>query len=150
VFESGMQNFAGTLESYEERPEAVRFLEQVPTVWDETYLLSGRPADHVVIARRSGDRWFLGAGVSGAGRTLDVPLDFLADRWLVEVVRDGNDGLVRERRVVVGPHDELSVEVVEEGGFAAIACPWRPGLKTCDEPVEATAAQVAAGESLAV
>lgn len=126
VFESGLQNLAGSLDAYRARPEAERFLDQVPTVWDETRLLSGRPADHTVLARRSGDRWFIGAGVSGAARTLRVPLGFLHGRWLVEVT---GDGLVRGTHVVRG--GTLAVDVQAEGGFAAIACRWRPGLTTC-------------------
>ncbi|MET7331767.1 glycoside hydrolase family 97 catalytic domain-containing protein [Nonomuraea sp. NPDC005650] len=129
VFESGLENLAGSLDAYRARPEAERFLDQVPTVWDDTRLLSGRPADHTVLARRSGDRWFVGAGVSGAARTLQVPLGFLPGRWLVEVTRDGADGLVREAHVLRG--GTLAVEVRAEGGFAAIACRWRPGLTTC-------------------
>ncbi|WP_433510563.1 glycoside hydrolase family 97 catalytic domain-containing protein [Nonomuraea sp. CA-143628] len=129
VFESGLENLAGSLEAYQARPEAERFLDQVPTVWDETRLLSGKPADHTVMARRSGDRWFIGAGVSGAARTLQVPTGFLRGRWLVEVTGDGADGLVRESHVVNG--GTLPVEVKAEGGFAAIACRWRPGLTTC-------------------
>ncbi|TMR25199.1 glycoside hydrolase family 97 protein [Nonomuraea turkmeniaca] len=133
TYESGLQNLAGTVESYRARPEAERFLEQVPTAWDETRLLSGRPADHVVLARRSGDRWFVGAGVSGAARTLDVPLSMLHGRWLVEVVRDGTDGLVRESHVIDGRGgDRLQVPVTAEGGFAAIACRWHATITTCD------------------
>lgn len=41
IFESGLQNFAGSIEEYRARPELARFLEQVPTVWDETKLLKG-------------------------------------------------------------------------------------------------------------
>ncbi|MFI7700503.1 glycoside hydrolase family 97 catalytic domain-containing protein [Nonomuraea sp. NPDC049480] len=132
TYESGLQNLAGTVESYRARPEAERFLEQVPTAWDETRLLSGRPADHVVLARRSGDRWFVGAGVSGAARTLDVPLNLPHGRWLAEVVRDGETGLVRESHVIDGPRGRLAVAVPAEGGYAAIACRWRPGITTCD------------------
>ncbi|MGP3911483.1 glycoside hydrolase family 97 catalytic domain-containing protein [Nonomuraea sp. 10N515B] len=132
TYESGLQNLAGTVESYQARPEAERFLEQVPTAWDETRLLSGRPADHVVLARRSGDRWFIGAGVSGAARTLDVPLSMLHGRWLVEVVRDGTNGLVRESHVIDGPRDRLSVAVPAEGGYAAIACRRHTAITTCD------------------
>ncbi|WP_188189861.1 glycoside hydrolase family 97 protein [Nonomuraea sp. SYSU D8015] len=132
TYESGLQNLAGTVESYRARPEAERFLEQVPTAWDETRLLSGRPADHVVLARRDGDRWFIGAGIAGAARTLDVPLSMLRGRWLVEVVRDGQSGLVRESHVIDGPRGRLAVPVPDEGGYAAIACRWRPGITTCD------------------
>ncbi|MEV0384701.1 glycoside hydrolase family 97 catalytic domain-containing protein [Nonomuraea sp. NPDC050643] len=129
VFESALENLAGSLDAYRARPEAERFLDQVPTVWDETRLLSGRPADHTVMARRSGERWFIGAGVSGPARTLQVPTGFLSGRWLVEVTRDGAGGLVRETHVVHG--GTLAVQVPAEGGFAAIACRWRPGLTTC-------------------
>jgi alpha-glucosidase len=132
TFESGLQDLAGTVESYRARPEAERFLEQVPSAWDDTRLLSGSPGERVVLARRSGDRWFVGAGVSGAARVLDVPLRMLHGRWLVEVIRDGEHGLVREGRVVDGPNGRLAVPVTAEGGYAAVACRWRPGLTTCD------------------
>ncbi|MEU1687958.1 glycoside hydrolase family 97 catalytic domain-containing protein [Micromonospora sp. NPDC005707] len=133
VFESGLQDLAGTPESYEARPEAVRFLEQVPTVWDETRLLAGRPADSAVFARRSGERWFLGGSSAGAARTLDVPLNLPAGRWLVELITDGDSGLVRSQRVMQAG-DTLPVDVVADGGFAGLACRWQPKITTCDRP----------------
>jgi alpha-glucosidase len=138
LFESGVQNFAGRVDGYVARPEAERFLDQVPTVWDETRVLAGRPADSAVFARRSADRWFLGAGFAGAARTADVPFALPRGRWLVDLVRDatapGATGLLRERRVLAAG-DTLSVDVVKDGGFAAVACRWRPGVTTCDRPV---------------
>lgn len=131
VFESGFQNFAGRIEDYQARPEAERFLDQVPTVWDETRLLAGQPADSAVFARRSGDRWFIGGGFSGAARTVNVPLKIQPGLWLVDMVKDG---LVREQRVMWSG-TKLSVDVMKDGGFAAIACRWYPGIKTCDRPV---------------
>ena len=53
IYESGLANLAGRPEDYAARPVAERFVDQVPTAWDETRLLSGRPADHSVFARRS-------------------------------------------------------------------------------------------------
>jgi hypothetical protein len=135
LFESGLQNFAGRVEGYQARPEAERFLDQVPTVWDDTRLLAGRPGESAVLARRSGDRWFIGAGYSGAARTASVPLSIGSGRWLVEVVHDGTAGLVRDQRVL-GGGDPLTVDVPNNGGFAAIACRWHPGISTCDRPVD--------------
>ncbi|TCO50912.1 glycoside hydrolase family 97 catalytic domain-containing protein [Actinocrispum wychmicini] len=131
VFESGFQNFAGRVADYQARPEAERFLDQVPTVWDESRLLAGRPADSAVFARRSGDRWFIGGGFSGAARTAQVPLAIQPGLWLVDMVKDG---LVREQRVMWSG-TKLSVDVMKDGGFAAIACRWYPGIRTCDRPV---------------
>ncbi|GAB2591350.1 hypothetical protein GCM10027168_25820 [Streptomyces capparidis] len=135
VYESGFQNYAGSVEAYRQRPELVRFLEQVPTVWDDTRLLSGGPGDEATFARRAGDRWFLGS-VAAAGGERRVPLDFLgAGRWRVDVVRDGADGLERESRLVTR-RDTLTVPTRDGGGFAALACRPRPDTLSCDRPVD--------------
>ncbi|MEU9551258.1 glycoside hydrolase family 97 catalytic domain-containing protein [Streptomyces werraensis] len=136
VFESGFQNFAGSVAAYRERPELARFLEQVPTVWDESRLLSGLPGESATFARRHGERWFLGSVHAGEAGAQRVPLDFLGGgRWLAEVVRDGEDGgLLRERHVVTR-RDALEVPTAEHGGFAGQICRFTPGRDTCDRPV---------------
>ncbi|MEU9450314.1 glycoside hydrolase family 97 catalytic domain-containing protein [Streptomyces sp. NPDC048277] len=130
AYESGLQMFAGTPESYDARPLARDFLDQEPAAWDDTRLLAGSPAQEAVLARRSGDRWFLGGVYAGAAHTATVPLTIGRGRWLVETIRDGADGLVQDRQVLRGG-EEFSVDVVANGGFAGIACPWHPGLTTC-------------------
>ncbi|MFJ1969553.1 glycoside hydrolase family 97 catalytic domain-containing protein [Streptomyces sp. NPDC087903] len=130
AYESGLQMFAGTPESYDARPLARTFFDQVPAAWDDTRLLAGRPGQEAVLARRSGNRWFLGGVYAGAAHTAGVPLSIGSGRWLVQTIRDGVDGLVQDRQVLRGG-DTLSVDVVDNGGFAGIACPWRPGLTSC-------------------
>ncbi|MFF0010943.1 glycoside hydrolase family 97 catalytic domain-containing protein [Streptomyces sp. NPDC005374] len=130
AYESGLQMFAGTPQSYEDRPLARAYFDQVPAAWDDTRLLAGEPGQEAVLARRSGDRWFLGGVYAGAARTGKVPLTLGPGRWLVETIRDGSDGLVQDRQVLRGG-DTLSVDVVANGGFAALACPWRAGVTTC-------------------
>ena len=41
---------------------------EVPASWDETRFIEGAPGEHVIIARRSGDDWFIG-GMTAAART---------------------------------------------------------------------------------
>ncbi|MCT2586948.1 glycoside hydrolase family 97 catalytic domain-containing protein [Actinophytocola gossypii] len=139
VYESGWQHFADSPEAYERHPEALRFLNQVPTTWDETELVAGHPSRGAVFARRGDDRWFLGAISAGEPRTVSAPLRFLdGGRWLVEVIRDGEGprgDVVRSSRVLTA-RDTLSVEVAADGGFAAIACRAWPGRTTCDEPLQ--------------
>ncbi|MEK8144617.1 glycoside hydrolase family 97 C-terminal domain-containing protein [Streptomyces sp. M10(2022)] len=125
-----MQNFAGSIEEYRARPELARFLEQVPTVWDETKLLKGSaPGRSAGFARRSDARWFLGEMAAGAARTHRVPLDFLSGgKWRVDVVRDGSDGLVRESRLLTR-HDTLEVpgsRTVDSPRSSAVLCPAGP------------------------
>lgn len=132
LYESGIQNLAGTPESYDARPEARRFLEQLPAAWDRTRLLAGRPGESAVIARESGERWFIGGTFAGPAHTARVPLRLGPGPWLVEVVRDGGSGLVREPHVV-SDGDVLSVPVVADGGFAAVACRAHAGQTSCDD-----------------
>ncbi len=63
-----------------DEPE-LEFFDHCPTVWDDTKVLHSRIGEYAVIARRSGDSWFLGGMNSDEPRSLDVPLQFLdADR----------------------------------------------------------------------
>jgi hypothetical protein len=123
LFESGVQHLADSIESYRAHPAAERFLARVPAAWDETRFISGDPADHVALARRDGREWFVGAGVAGAARMVEVPLAFLGDGdWTADIYREGpgdpHDSVVVEGRQVTG-RDRLEVPVAENGGFAA-------------------------------
>ncbi|MDQ0596764.1 alpha-glucosidase [Streptomyces canus] len=130
VYESGLQMYAGTPQSYDERPLARDFYDQLPAAWDDTRLLAGHPGQEAVLARRDGDRWFLGGVYAGTARTAEVPLTIGAGRWLVETIRDGTGGLVQDRQVLRGG-ETLDIDVTDNGGFAGIACRWTPGISTC-------------------
>ncbi|MEU5106382.1 glycoside hydrolase family 97 catalytic domain-containing protein [Streptomyces sp. NPDC021354] len=119
VYESGVQHFADSVESYDSRPLARKFLRTVPTVWDETKLVDGAPGDRAVLARQSGDDWYLGAITSGEARTLDEPLSFLgAGKWRAELYTDGADGRIATETREVTAASRLSVAVPKNGGFA--------------------------------
>ncbi|WP_191304082.1 glycoside hydrolase family 97 catalytic domain-containing protein [Lentzea cavernae] len=136
VYESGWTHFADKPEAYERHPQALRYLNQLPTVWDETRLLDGDPDSHAVVARRNGDRWFVG-GIATQERSLRAPLSFLGGgQWLVETVRDPatRADVVRDRQVLRNT-DTLTVPARRNGGFAAVICRNRPGLQTCDQPI---------------
>ncbi len=76
VFESGLTNWADRPSSYLSQSEMFKeFMRELPTVWDETKLLSGYPGESVVIARRSGDRWYVG-GLNGLDEALTLEIDW--------------------------------------------------------------------------
>ena len=52
-------------------------LRKMPTVWDETKVITGQIGQFASIARRSGDSWFIGTINNEEARTLQLPLDFL-------------------------------------------------------------------------
>jgi hypothetical protein len=129
VFESGWTHLADMPEAYQRRPQALAFLDQVPTVWDETKLLGGTPGQDAIFARRSGDRWFIGAISAGPARRLSVPLASLGvGPWHADIVRDGiGRGDVARTAQNVTADGTLSFEVSANGGFAAILCPLAKG-----------------------
>jgi len=77
VYESPLQMLADTPSHYLREPEIMEFLGPVPTVWDETKVLGGKIGEYVVIARRHGNDWYVGAMTDWTERELDVDLSFL-------------------------------------------------------------------------
>ena len=76
LFESGLQHMADRPEAYLGLPEPVRnLLSGLPSAWDDTRLLAGYPAESAVIARRSGDTWYI-AGINGTGEELTIEPDY--------------------------------------------------------------------------
>ena len=74
LFESGLQHLADRPESFLAQPEEVKdFLGDLPAAWDETRLLGGYPGESVVIARRSGNTWYV-AGINGSDEPIALNL----------------------------------------------------------------------------
>ncbi|MFD9892903.1 glycoside hydrolase family 97 catalytic domain-containing protein [Amycolatopsis sp. NPDC059027] len=123
VYESGWQHAADKPENYESRPEALWTLDRLPTVWDETRLITGRPGQDAVFARRSGGRWFLGGIHAGPATTITSRLDFLGEGpWRAELVRDKPGGGLTRERFSVEPDGRISVPVLANGGFVTVFC----------------------------
>ena len=74
LFESGLQHLADKPESFLAQPQEVQdFLSHLPSVWDETRFVSGYPGESVVIARRSGNTWYI-AGINGTDEEKELAL----------------------------------------------------------------------------
>lgn len=161
VYESGWTHVVSSPEELASQPEGARFLGQLPTAWDDTRLVAGAPGSQVVMARRSGTRWFAGGITAGGPSTFAVPLSFLGgtQQWLIEVITDNGAALTRSSSVRKAT-DQLSIAVGNHGGFAVQACPYSAGLATCDQArpavpttkvtVTASASEVATGETVSV
>jgi hypothetical protein len=119
IFESGLLHLADRPEAYRAlRSEAIQYLKDVPVVWDETRFVDGYPGDHVILARRSGDTWYL-AGIHQAEteKTYEVSLDFLTEgTYTLSLLEDGAGKLTHREETVA--HDQpLSVTLAPYGGF---------------------------------
>jgi alpha-glucosidase len=109
------------------------FLKEVPATWDETRVLAGEVGRYIVVARRSGKRWFVGAITGSDGRTLDIPLDFLGGEslWKARIVADAPEAWVSPERAIedtwtVRSVGKVTAHMAPGGGFAAILEPAAP------------------------
>ena len=122
------------LQMVSDDPDAYRgaagfdFIERVPTAWDETRFLSGEPGRDIVLARRQGKTWYLGAMLAddpNGGRTQSVPLRFLPrGNYRATIWQDGAapNELVRvERELTAG--DVLKLRLASGGGAVVILEP---------------------------
>jgi alpha-glucosidase len=125
VFESPLQMLADSPSNYLREPEAMEFLSAVPTVWDETRVLDGRIGDYVVVARRSGRDWYVGAMTDWTARELEVDLSFLPEgQFKLDAYQDGvNAGrFAGDYKKVSGRADRstrMKIKLAEGGGWAA-------------------------------
>lgn len=55
----------------------LKFYDDIPTVWDDTKVIEGYPGKYVAIARKKGNKWYLGAIAGSETYNLSVNLDFL-------------------------------------------------------------------------
>ena len=61
----------------------------MPTSWDETRILDGRPGEYVITARRKGSDWYVAAMTGDEARTVSIPTDFLPKgKYEVEIYND--------------------------------------------------------------
>jgi alpha-glucosidase len=66
------------------------FLKIVPTTWDETRAIAGEFGHYIVVARRKGNQWFVGAMNDETARSVTIPLDFLGSgKWTADSWIDG-------------------------------------------------------------
>jgi alpha-glucosidase len=126
VYDSPLQMVSDAPEAYR-GAEGFDFVRRVPTAWDETRFLSGEPGRDIVLARRSGSTWYMGAMTADEARTTRLSLDFLpAGRYQAIVWEDGKapDELRRSERIVTA-RDTLALRLAVAGGAAVVLEPAR-------------------------
>jgi alpha-glucosidase len=102
VYDSPLQMLSDTPSAYRGQPGA-EFLKVVPATWDETKVLDGKIGEYVVIARRRGSDWFVGAMTDGA-RRVAIPLRFLgAKPFDATIWADTRDTATNPTRLSVLP-----------------------------------------------
>jgi alpha-glucosidase len=125
VYESPLQMLSDSPSNYLREPEIMEFLGPVPTEWDETKVLAAQIAHYVVVARRNGRDWYVGAMNDWTPRSLDIDLSFLPDgNFTMEAYQDGvnsdrNASDYRKISMPVNKTTKLKLPLASGGGWAA-------------------------------
>ena len=106
-----------------DEPE-LEFFDYVPTVWDDTKVIHGKIGEYAVLARRSGENWFIGCMNGDDRHSFDIALDFLDKdrRYLAHIYTDDPAASTRTHvkisRYIVDSSDILKAELPTRGGQA--------------------------------
>jgi alpha-glucosidase len=124
VYDSPLQMVSDDPDAYRDAA-GFDFIQRVPAAWDETRFLSGEPGRDIVLARRQGTTWYVGAmraGEKGSRVGQTVSLRFLpAGRYRAKVWEDGDaPDAVAYRELDVTAKDELVLQLARAGGAAVI------------------------------
>jgi len=129
VFEAPLQMLADSPTAYMKEQESTNFISQIPTTFDETIALDGKVGEYVAIARKKGDKWFVGGLTNWSGMEMTIDLSFLdKGTYSAEIFKDGinagKDATDYKREIVnVTSADKLKVNMANGGGFAIIISP---------------------------
>lgn len=118
VYQSGITHYASAPSVYRGNP-ALPYLNLMPSKWNESTIVESKINDYATIARRSGDKWFVGS-VTGVDRTSEAALSFLDDgTYNMYLFVDGENGLEMKQSKVT-KKDKIAIDLKIKEGFAAI------------------------------
>lgn len=129
IFESGLQMLADNPTMYYRNEDCTRFMTSVPVTWDETRAIESKVGEYVIVAKRKGNKWYIGGMTNNKEkeRTFELSLDFLTKdkSYKMTSFEDGiNAGRqamdYRMKEAAVSSGDKIKIKMARNGGFAAI------------------------------
>jgi alpha-glucosidase len=125
VYEGPLQMLSDSPSNYLREPETMEFLAAVPTTWDETKVLDAKISQYVLLARRNGNDWYVGAMTDWTPRDLEVDFSFLPEgSFALDAYQDGvnadrNASDYKKSTQQITRTTKLKIHLAPGGGFAA-------------------------------
>lgn len=129
IYESPLQMLCDSPSAYMKEQETTDYIVKIPVVWDDIIGLDGKVGDYVLLARRSGKEWFVGAITDWTKRDLDLDLSFLpAGKYSMDIFQDGVNadkfaGDYKHVKSEVKSGDKVKIHLAPGGGWAARISP---------------------------
>ncbi|WP_316795374.1 glycoside hydrolase family 97 protein [Pedobacter agri] len=127
LFESGVQMLCDNPTLYYKNQECTDFITQVPVTWDETKALKAVAGEVAVVAKRKGNKWFIGGITNSQSRSFNLDMDFLLKDKTYEMTsfadginanRQGMD--YKKSKLKVNSNSTIPIKLSRNGGFAAV------------------------------
>ena len=127
IFESHLQMLMDNPCRYDMWPDCRDFITGVPVNWDETRVLAAEAGQYIVMAKRKGDKWFIGGITNDKQREVDVTLSFLPEGKKLQMTSFA-DGVNADRMAmdylreqsIVNSDTKLHIKMARNGGFAGV------------------------------
>ena len=127
LFESNLQMLMDNPCRYDKWPDCRDFLTSVPVNWDETRVLAAEAGQYIVMAKRKGQKWFIGGITNDKERELDITLSILPEGKNLQMTSfvDGiNANRIamdyRMEKTSVNKATKLPIKMARNGGFAGV------------------------------
>ncbi len=129
LYESPLMMLSDSPSNYMREQETTDYIVNIPVVWDDIIGLDGKIGDYLLVARRSGKDWFVGAITDWTSRDMDVDLSFLpAGNYKMDIFQDGMNadryaGDYKHLKTDVKSGAKLKIHLAPGGGWAARITP---------------------------
>ena len=121
LFLSGIQHYAESPAGISLMPDYVKtFLADLPTYWDDVKFIDGYPGKYLVVARRSGARWYV-AGINGENteKVLSLDLSFLGNKK-GRIISDADEPRTFTNKETTLDAGRTTVTMKPQGGFVIV------------------------------
>jgi len=126
VYESPLQMLCDNPSNYLKEADYTHFIAQVPVTWDDTRVLEASVGEYIIIARRKGNIWYIGAMTNWEEREFEITLDFLENStYQIEYLEDGINANkyasdYARKSVELKKNSTLKIKMAKGGGFVAV------------------------------
>lgn len=126
IYDQPFAMLADSPTEYVKYPDIMKYLSAVPTVFDETKVLSAKIGDYAVMAKRKGQDWYVGAMTNWDERTVTLDFSFLpagksfsADLYTDAENSNENAEAYTHKTITVNHKTKLELKMAKGGGAAA-------------------------------
>ncbi|GGF74773.1 glycoside hydrolase family 97 protein [Wenyingzhuangia marina] len=126
IYEAPLQMLSDTPSNYYREHETTDFISKIPTVWEKSLVLEAKVSDYIMMARKNGDTWYIGAMNDETPKEFIIDFSFLdTGNYHIRWMRDGvnSDKIARDYSIEedsINNTSKMNIRLNKSGGWVAI------------------------------